>query len=200
MVEVRPDPTIASQTTRDSGAGPVGRRTMGCMTIASTLRIAWVAGLVAASVTVPVAAEATPAAGGCATVSGGSNAVLGHITDVRVGRHRHFDRFVVEFGGHRMPHYSVDPQPSSNFRLDPSNRQVQLRGTAGIRVVFSHSTGVGSYHGPADFRTGFPELREARRLGDFEAVTTWGLGLGQRDCGKVFTLRQPRRLVIDVAH
>lgn len=164
------------------------------------IRIAAVVLLAAAGAAVPGRAGATPAARRCATATGGSAGVLGHITDVRVGRHPTFDRLVVEFRGHRLPHYSVDPQPSSDFRLDPSNRRVSLRGSAGIRLVFSHSTGVGTYSGPIDFRTGFPELREARRLGDFEAVTSWGLGLAHSDCGTVSTLRDPRRLVLDVAH
>jgi hypothetical protein len=174
---------------------------MGAMTLLRTLRVAVVAALAtAAAASVSGSADAAPAARWCATVSGGSHSAHGHITDVRVGQHRHFDRFVVEFRGHRVPHYMVDPQSSATFRLDPSDRRVRLRGTAGIKLVFSHATGVGTYHGPVDFRTGFPELREARRLGDFEAVTTWGLGLAQHDCGTVFTLRHPRRLVIDVAH
>jgi hypothetical protein len=57
-----------------------------------------------------------------------------------------------------------------------------------------------SYHGSADFRTGFVELKEARSLGDFEGYVTWGLGLAHPSCKRVVTLTSPARLIIDVPH
>jgi hypothetical protein len=136
----------------------------------------------------------------CGTVSGGSTTVHSHITDVSVGRHARFDRFVVEFSTHRVPHYRITPKSSSTFTLDPSGRSVTLLGSAGLKVVMHTATGVGTYHGPADFRTGFPQLVEARRIGDFEGYVTWGLGLDHQSCKRVFTLTSPSRLVIDVPH
>jgi hypothetical protein len=62
------------------------------------------------------------------------------------------------------------------------------------------ATGRGTYFGAADFRTGFPQLREARLLGDFEGYVTWGLGLAHPSCKRVFKLTGPTRLVIDVPH
>jgi hypothetical protein len=118
---------------------------------------------------------------------------------VRVGTHPHFDRFVVEFRGKRIPHYTLSAKGNTTFHLDPSDKRVHLLGTAALKLVFSHATGVGSYNGPDDFRTGFPQLREARRIGDFEAVSTWGLGLRKPVCAMVSTLHSPSRLVIDVA-
>jgi hypothetical protein len=126
--------------------------------------------------------------------------VHSHITDVRVGRHPRFDRFVVEFSTARMPRYRITPKSSSTFTLDPSGRSVTLLGNAGIKVAIHFATGAGTYHGPAEFRTGFPQLLEARRLGDFEGYVTWGLGLDHQSCKRVFTLTSPTRLVIDVPH
>jgi hypothetical protein len=136
----------------------------------------------------------------CGTASGGSTTVHSHVTDVRVARHATFDRFVVEFSTARLPHYKLTPKSSAVFTLDPSGRQVQLLGNAGILVVLHSATGVGTYHGPGDFRTGFPQLREARRLGDFEGYVSWGLGLAHQSCKRVFTLANPARLVVDVPH
>lgn len=136
----------------------------------------------------------------CGSVSGGSTTVHSQITDVRVGQHASFDRFVIEFSTHRLPHYRVTPKSSSTFTFDPSGRSVTLLGSAGLKLVLHTATGVGTYHGPADFRPGFPQLVEARRLGDFEGYVTWGLGLDQQSCKRVFKLTNPTRLVIDVPH
>ncbi|MGH8862941.1 MAG: AMIN-like domain-containing (lipo)protein [Jatrophihabitantaceae bacterium] len=136
----------------------------------------------------------------CGSVSGGTPGFTGHITAVRVGQNTTFDRFVVQFREARAPHFRVTPQSSSRFVLDPSGRTVTLRGTACIRLVLNQATGIGSYHGPRDFRPPFPQLREARLLGDFESVTSWGLGLRHQSCKRVFVLSSPTRLVIDVPH
>lgn len=136
----------------------------------------------------------------CGTVSGGSTTVHSHITEVRVGRHQNFDRFVVAFSTRRAPHWRITPKTSAMFTRDPSGTPVTLLGDAGLKVVLHSVTGVGSYRGPADFRTGFPQLREARRIGDFEGYVTWGLGLDHSSCKRVFTLANPTRLVIDVPH
>ena len=159
-----------------------------------------VATLALSGAAIPTGAGAAPTALQCAAQSGGAQHTLGHITDVRVGTHRHFDRFVVEFRGTRIPHYTLTAKGNTTFHLDPSNRRVRLRGSVALKLVFSHATGVGSYNGPTDFRPGFPELKEARLIGDFEAVTTAGLGLGHPACAQVSKLPSPSRLVIDVAH
>jgi hypothetical protein len=136
----------------------------------------------------------------CGTLTGGSTTVHSHITDVRVGRHATFDRFVVEFNTQRLPHYRITPKSSATFTRDPSGMPVTLLGSAGLKVVLHTATGVGTYHGAADFRTGFPQLREARRIGDFEGYVTWALGLDHQSCKRVFRLSSPTRLVIDVPH
>ena len=84
----------------------------------------------------------------CAAQSGGTRHTLGHITDVRVGTHRNFDRFVVEFRGTRIPHYTLTAKGNTTFHLDPSNpRRAPARSVA-LKLVFSHATGVDSYNGP----------------------------------------------------
>ena len=156
------------------------------------------AGALVGVATAPIA-DALPAFV-CGTVSGGSTTVHSHITDVRVGQHTNFDRFVVEFSTLRVPRYRITPKSSATFTLDPSGRSVTLLGNAGLKVVMHTATGVGTYRGPGDFRTGFPQLLEARRLGDFEGYVTWGLGLDHQSCKRVFKLTNPTRLVIDVPH
>jgi hypothetical protein len=46
----------------------------------------------------------------------------------------------------------------------------------------------------------FPTLRQVKTRGTFEAMLTAGAGLSKRAGFRVFTLSNPRRTVIDVAH
>jgi hypothetical protein len=170
------------------------------MSVRHALRIAAVAVLAAAAfVALPGASAQALPPFGCGTVSAGSTSgVAAPITDVRVGHHIGYDRFVMQFAGSRVPHYTVTPKSSAVFWLDPSNKRVTLRGTAGIKIALFPASGLGSFHGPTDIKTTFPQLLEARNIGDFEAVTSWGLGLRHQSCKRVFTLPGPPRLVIDV--
>lgn len=136
----------------------------------------------------------------CEDRSGGAHGFIGHVTDVRMARHARYDRFVIQFRERRVPVFEVHRQRTSRFVLDPSGRVVTLLGRAGIRVVLEHATAVGSYHGRRDFKPRFPQLREARQIGDFEAVTSWGLGVHRNSCMRVFALRAPARLVVDTRH
>lgn len=137
---------------------------------------------------------------GFGTVTGGTNRSHARVTSVRMAQHPHYDRFVITFDGRRVPRFSVVPKSSSVFRLDPSDRRVDLLGAAGIKIVLRNTTGQGSYAGPRDFRPRFPQLREARLIGDFEAITTWGLGLSHAAAKRVLVLTGPARLVVDVHH
>ncbi len=136
----------------------------------------------------------------CRNASGGSSGFTAHITDVRVGQHATFDRFVIQFRGNRVPQYFATRQSNSQFTLDGSGRHVTLRGHAGIEIRLPRATGNGSYHGRLDFKPPFVQLREARELGDFESVTNWGLGIHRQSCMRVSTLSSPARLVVDVPH
>jgi hypothetical protein len=170
------------------------------MNVRHALRIGAVALLAgAAIVALPqTSAQALPPFA-CGTVSAGSTGGgAAPISDVRLGHHIGYDRFVIQFAGSRVPHYTVIPKSSAVFWLDPSNRRVTLRGAAGIKITLFPASGMGTFHGAADIWTTFPQLLEARNIGDFEAVTSWGLGLRHQSCKRVFTLSGPPRLVIDV--
>jgi len=134
----------------------------------------------------------------CGTVTGGSAATYGHVTAVGLGTHPGYDRFVLTFSSSAVPAYTIIPKSSAVFWLDPSNTRVTLLGAAGIKVVVHPSSGVGTYHGPTDVRPAFPQLLEARNIGDFEGYLSWGVGLHAQSCKRVFTLTGPSRLVVDV--
>ena len=116
---------------------------------------------------------------------------------VRAGAHPDFDRFVIQFDK-AVPAYEARPQPTASFMLDPSGQSVTLQGRAGVSIKLRGTSGQGTFNGPSDLRPAFVELREARLLGDFERVVTWGLGLTRPACLRTFSLDAPPRLVVDV--
>ena len=60
--------------------------------------------------------------------------------------------------------------------------------------------GTSTYTGPTEFSPGFPQLVELDESGDFEATSSWMIGLSEAGCVRVSTLSGPDRLVIDVEH
>jgi hypothetical protein len=152
---------------------------------------------------IPTAAGAASIPVTCGTQSGGSETPENQVSDVRIGHHTEeggFDRIVFQFAGSSMPKWEAIPKSSAVFFTDPKGERVVLQGTAGIKVTVRFITS-GTYGGPTEFNPEpplFPQLAEARLIGDFENVTTWGLGLQHQSCKRILQLRSPTRLVIDV--
>lgn len=127
-----------------------------------------------------------------------------NITDVRVGTHADYDRIVFEFAG-GLPETSLDrAQPP--FTQDASGMPIDVEGTSFLQLTMRGGTkqtdaGTSSYDGPTEFTPDFPTLMHAVEGGDFEAQSTWYLGLSTEACVRVMTLTDGApRLVIDVAH
>jgi hypothetical protein len=142
--------------------------------------------------------------GNCWTNNGGSAASMADVTFVRVGTAAGYDRFVIQFDG-PVPAYTVRPQDSSVFMADPSGQTLHLQGSRGIVIVVRGASGTDvnghqTFTGSQDLTPGYPVLKEARQVGDFERVFTWGLGVSQPDCGNVniTILTGPDRLVVDI--
>lgn len=142
--------------------------------------------------------EASLPAFGCQGDQSGGGPASGTITAVRTASHPGFDRFVVQFGGGGVPGYRVNRQAGAQFVEDGRGSTVTLRGSAGILVRLFPASAAGTYGGPSDLVTGLPALREARLVGDYEGYVSWGLGLAQQPCMRVFTMTNPSRLVVDV--
>ena len=155
---------------------------------------------VAALVAAAGPAGALPAFGTApVSLPGSGGAGPGHqvtITSVTVGRHddEGFDRvvFAVTAG---LPAVTASYVPQVIH--DGSGQPVPLLGTAFIQVSM-RSTTPGS---PQSTITpaGFLALKQVKGAGDFEAVTSYGIGQARRAGFRVFTLTSPNRVVIDVA-
>jgi len=122
---------------------------------------------------------------------------LSSVTDVNVGQHPGYDRFVIDFGG-GVPTYSVTRQ-GTTFTRSPKGDQVTLEGTAGVLIVVHSVSNWTTYSGPTAFHPRYPFLRQALQVENFEGYQQWALGIQGSPCLRVFTLAGPNRLVVDVA-
>ena len=108
-----------------------------------------------------------------------------------------YARFVIQTNA-AVPVWEVVPQATTDFILDPSGRTVTLAGSRGI-LIRVHGAGPQSNGGwQKDYTEPSGTIREARELGNFEAVLSFGLGVDASGCFRAFTLTGPDRLVIDV--
>ena len=150
----------------------------------------------------PTASPApTPSGFSCAAQTGGgpANPVPPvSVTAVRAAAQSGFERFVIELNG-AVPRFDVKPQANATFVQDPSGQNVTLSGTAGLVVTLHGAQSHGTYSGATDLHPGGTSvIKEARQLGDFEGVVTWGLGLSHASCFHAYTLTGPSRLIVDV--
>jgi hypothetical protein len=125
------------------------------------------------------------------------------VTGIRVGRHAHFDRVVIDLAG-SAPGYRV--RYVRTLHKDPSGNVANLLGPRSLRIVLSPAnghdinTGDSTLTTPRRTKWRFDEVRETRVLGDFEAVFTVGVGLAAKTPFRVQTLHNPTRIVVDVHH
>lgn len=144
----------------------------------------------------PSPSPTAPAGFVCGSASGGSVADS-TVTTTRVGQHPGYDRFVIEFGG-GAPSYTVTPQGDATFTRSPRGDQVTLEGTGGVLIVVHSVTNWTSYSGPTAFHPGYPFLRQALLVENFEGYQQWALGIQGSPCVRVGVFSSPSRLVVDV--
>jgi hypothetical protein len=134
------------------------------------------------------------------------------IVDVRAGRHRCFDRLVVDLGAGPVPRDAYDVRYVPVVRADGSGHALPVRGAADLQVVvraaaYDRDTGAATYSFGNGRELvpvgGFRTLRQVATAGSFEGQTTFAVGVRARLPFRVFALSGPgsgSRLVVDVAH
>ena len=123
------------------------------------------------------------------------------LVGVRVGHHAGYDRVTFEFDG-PAPGWRVAYVPRVD--QDGSGAPVPLAGSAFLHVMLTPANahteqGARSYRDPTVITPGFPTLKQVKAAGDFEAVVSFGLGLRSKVGFRVLELRDPARIVVDVA-
>jgi hypothetical protein len=127
-----------------------------------------------------------------------------NIVDVRTGTHADgYDRVVFEFVA-GTPEVSLD-RAEPPFTQDASGLPIEVEGESFLRLTMRGGTkqmedGSSSYSGSRDFDPDYPMLVDLIEGGDFEAQSTWYLGLRDEACVRVMLLDDEPRLVIDVQH
>jgi hypothetical protein len=148
--------------------------------------------------------------GATAEAEGNQDALTGLLTGVRVGSHGCYDRVTFEFkprGGEAAGpvawHAAYEEPPITE---DGSGRTVAVKGAAFLVVRFSaagadlsQEGAPQTYTGPASLESAdATRLRQVRRIGDFEGVLTWVIGLDRRRPFSVTSQDNPSRIVVDV--
>ncbi len=186
------------------------RRTVRHLALPATVALALLAPVTAVSTATAAAAQADCTTAWGSLVKRQAPRVTGEVTDVRSGRHRCFDRLVVDLGaGGSRPGFRVEYVDV--VRADGSGAEIPLRGAAQLRVVVTapayDEEGRPTYR-PADRRevvdvTGYDTFRQVALAGTFEGTTTVGLGVRSRLPMRAFALADAdggHRVVVDVAH
>ena len=128
------------------------------------------------------------------------------LEEVTLGRHEGFDRVVFRFRS-TLPGYRVE-YVEPPLTEDGSGAPVKIAGSHFAQVRMEPASGFDLsvpegemvYVGPKRLSgadAGTSVLQEVVRTGDFEAVLTWAVGLGDRVDFRVSTLESPPRLVVD---
>lgn len=118
---------------------------------------------------------------------------------IRAAHHPGFDRVVFEFRD-GLPS-SVRARYVDQLVGDASGLPVRIAGRAILRVRLEPARAHDDNGtGTAAARKAFtlPNVMTTVQAGDFEAVTTYGIGLARRTSFHVFTLTGPARVVVDV--
>ena len=146
----------------------------------------------------PALAVTSPAAGVRATPASTPTPVLVAVRATHNGGT--VDRVVFEFSG-GVPS-KRDVAYVERIVADGSGRPVRVAGQALLRVRFepaqAHADDGQPTEAPRRVAFGVPNVLTAVRAGDFEGITTYGLGLARRTPVRITTLQDPPRVVVRV--
>ena len=163
------------------------------------MKVRWLlSSLVALVLAVPLVLALGPASSGAERASSAPTTPV--LVAVRAAHRDGVDRVVFEFRG-GLP---ATRQVGYVDRLfaDGSGRRVRVAGQALLRVRFeraqAHTDDGSPTAAPRRVAYALPNVMTAVRAGDFEAVTTYGLGLAKRTPVRVTTLQAPPRVVVEV--
>jgi hypothetical protein len=148
-------------------------------------------------------AEASDAAFACTTVHGDATAARAQLSDVRLGTGDDYDRLTFQFTG-GLPAYTIE-SATPPFARDASGAPLEVSGSSFLRITLHGGTkqlpdGGTSYNGPTELRPGLPNILHVVEAGDYEAVSTWYVGLASSSCFRVWVLGSSSRLAIDAQH
>ena len=162
-------------------------------------RVGVLLGAVACAVPAAAAGLAVPTSGAGSVRATPAEAGVATLVGIRAAHHDGLDRVVFEFRGGLPASRQVTYVP--RLVEDASGLPVRIAGRALLKVRMEPAQahdGTGNPTAPLRLAVALPNVMNVVRAGDFEAVTTYGIGLAKRTPFTVFTLAKPSRLVVDV--
>jgi hypothetical protein len=172
-------------------------------------RIGWVAVLAGAallaSAGMSMAIDTMPGASTKPRSALSTNASTALLSAIRVARHEGYDRIVFQFRNNILPGYEARYIARPVYQ-DASGRVVAVKGAYILRVRMSPAFDADlnkkgaprTYNGPLRISPSTPEVAQLVRIGGFENVLTWALGVRDRVDFRVITLHNPARIVVDL--
>lgn len=121
------------------------------------------------------------------------------LVGIRAAHHPTYDRIVFDFAGGLPSGHDVRYVPA--LVADGSGQLIPLMARAILQVRFEPAQAHrddGTQTAPDRVAFALPNIITAVRAGDFEGVTTYGIGLAQQQSFNAFTLSGPDRFVIDI--
>jgi hypothetical protein len=133
---------------------------------------------------------------GTAGHGGGKTAVgTPTATDVRTGVNPGFNRVVFQFAG-PVPEFFAEYVPANQL-VATRGSVVPVNGSYFLRVRFKGTNASAS--APAGLSTPtFAELRQVKRVDNFEGQLVYGVGVAHRNAFRFFALTDPSRAVLDI--
>jgi hypothetical protein len=121
---------------------------------------------------------------------------------VRAAAHPGFDRVVFQFEGTRVPGFRIEYV--GEITLGESDDEfLTLEGGALVQATFQGTASddhrPGTQTVPDRFSPGLPQVRQIGLAEDWEGLVRLGVGLDHRAGFRVLELRDPVRVVVDVA-
>jgi len=143
-------------------------------------------------------ATASLLAAGLAPLSAAAPPTTPTLVAIRATHHAGFDRIVYEFKG-GLPS-GRDVRYVDQLLGDGSGLPVRIAGRAILSVSFQPARAHNAQGVTAPNRVAFalPNIMTTVGAGDFEGVTTYGIGLAKKTSFQVSTLPNPSRVVIDI--
>ena len=145
---------------------------------------------------------ATPDPGGwtARAASGGTGGGITILRGVRTARHDDYDRVVFEFDS-GVPAWRIEYVDSPQHECG-SGEPVRVDGDGWLHVAFEPAN-AHTEEGQATAQRRLVDpaganLRELRRICDFEAHVDYVIGVGSPNPYRAFALTQPARLVVDI--
>ncbi len=101
-----------------------------------------------------------------------------------------------------VPQVAIRPG-TPPFTRDPSGLPLDVPGSAFVVITLQGGTALDddfnpTFEGPFDFTPGGRPIVEVRRAGDFEAVSSWVVGVSGSPCVRVLPFDGSGRLVIEI--